>query len=255
MAGQLFFAYRHGARSLIIRARGHSGQILELIPHDILAEDFPHFFSADYVHWMDTSTGKVEFRPLDRLWKRSSLDWVLDFSPSRPSRMIQGDNGTRKLVDVRGQTFQGIAACLHPLEHSDFVTIIADIKCQTHLVSIELPRFRLTFFLNNDNELESNNMQGMIIDRNQFTGTMVGLSTQLVLRHKDPNFRTLPHSCLVLIPHGEVHYSISPTNHHVRIHIDTHCKFRRQVTVEFRPSAQNFWKKIGSRGLKNFLSI
>jgi hypothetical protein len=28
-----------------------------------------------------------------------------------------------------------------------------------------------------------------------------------------------------------------------------------EYTVEFRPSAQNFWKKIGSRGLKNFLSI
>lgn len=230
MAGQLFFAYRHGARSLIIRARGPSDQIFELIPHDILAEDFPHFFSADYVHWMDISTGKVEFRPLDRLWKRSSIDWLLDFSLHGPSRMIHGVNGTRKLVDIRGQTFQGIAACLHPLEYSDYVTIIADTDHQTHLVSIELPRFRLTFFLNNDNELESNNMQGMVIDRNQCTGTMVGLSTQLVLRHKDLNFRTLPRSRLVLIPHGEVHYSISPTKNHVRVHIDTRCKFRRQVT-------------------------
>jgi len=54
---------------------------------------------------------------------------------------------------------------------------------------------------------------------------MIGLKSQLVLRYKDAKFASLPHSCHVLIPHGDVHFTLSPDENYVRVHIDTHTHF------------------------------
>ena len=94
---------------------------------------------------MDICSGEVEFRPLDRLWEPSPQNWRLFFFPDgRPSRMKQG---TRCLVDIRSGTFQGIAARIRNLEYSEYLTIVYDGYDQSHPISVELPRFRLSFFL------------------------------------------------------------------------------------------------------------
>jgi hypothetical protein len=166
---------------------------------------------------MDVATGVVEFRPLGQMWKPSSFNWRLNFSVDGPSRMVHGVEETERLVDIRSKIFEGIAARLCSLEYSDYLTITID----KGLVSVELPRFRLTFFLNPNDELESKNMQGMVIDRNQCSGAMIGLTTQLVLRHEDTKFASLPRSRLVIIPYGKVHCSISSSKNHVFVDIDT----------------------------------
>ena len=70
----------------------------------------------------------------------------------------------------------------------------------------------------------------MVIDNNQSTGTMIGLSSQLVLRNKDPRFTGLPRSRCVFIPYGTVQFCLSPDENHVRVYIDTRTNFVRQVT-------------------------
>ena len=172
---------------------------------------------------MDLCSGEIEFRPLNRPWDQSSQNWRLHFSPDGPSRMI---NGMRHLVDIRSKTFQGIAARIHPLEYSEYLSTVYDIESRT--ISIDLPRFRLSFFLQSG-ELELKNIHGMVIDDNQSTGTMIGLSSQLVLRNKDPRFKGLPRSRCVLIPHGSVQFCLSSDQNHVRLHIDTRTDFVRQV--------------------------
>ncbi|KAF8962069.1 hypothetical protein BDZ97DRAFT_1759482 [Flammula alnicola] len=187
---QVFFALR-GSQSLIIRTRTPSHQVFELIPHKVLLEDFPALFATEHAHWMDIHNGEIEFRPLDRLWDRSPQNWRLAFLPDGPSKMIHGKAGTRHLVDIQSGTFQGIAARIRPLEHSEYLTTIYD--AQSHTISIELPR-------------------------------------QLVLRHNDPRFEGLPGSRCVLIPRGVVQFSLSLDQNHVRVYIDTCTKFIRQVT-------------------------
>ncbi|KIM42918.1 hypothetical protein M413DRAFT_10316 [Hebeloma cylindrosporum] len=215
---KVFFALRGGSQNLIIRASCSDEKTLELIPHNILLGDFPTLFVTEYTHWMDVQSGEVEFRPLDRLWASSPQNWRLQFFPGRPSRMIHSTSETRHLLDIRSRTFQGIASRILPLELSEYLTIVLDVA--SHVVSIELPRFRLSFFVSNG-ELESKNMQGMVVDDNQSTGTMIGLSSQLVLRHKNPIFSSLPRSRCVIIPRGGVHPSLSPDKNHVRVHIRT----------------------------------
>ncbi|KJA23164.1 hypothetical protein HYPSUDRAFT_54564 [Hypholoma sublateritium FD-334 SS-4] len=228
--GQIFFAFQKrdsDVKHLIIRAQDQMGRTLELIPPDILANDFPHFLTEDYAHWMDTATGVVEFRPLKQLWECTSLDWQLDFSQDAPSMMFHGEKRLQRLIDIRSQTFQGIANRLHSLEHATHLTITLDMDCQPARISIDLPRFRLSFFLNDNGELESCNMRNMVIDGNQCTGTMIGLENQLVLRHKDSDFARLPRSRLVIIPHGTVQFLLN--RNHVSVTIDTNCQSQHQV--------------------------
>ncbi|KAF9474197.1 hypothetical protein BDN70DRAFT_334295 [Pholiota conissans] len=225
---ELFFAFRKDAKIPVIRARDHTGRTFELIPHTIFAGDFPSFFSSDYVHWMDVNNGEVEFRPLDQLWQQSSVKWRLEFSLNGSSRMTCTVDGAVKLVDIRSKTFRRIAARVAPLESPEYLIITAGIESESHLLSVELPRLRLSFFINTDDDLESSNMHGMVIDDDQSTGTLIGLSSQLILRHKEDAFASLPRSRIVLIPFGEVHYSISSSANHVCVRIDT--KSQQQVT-------------------------
>src|SRR3954452_18714611 len=61
---------------LIIRAQS-AGQVHELIPHHILQSDFPYELVEYYCHWLDVSTGCVEWRPLDAPWDKPTLKWQL----------------------------------------------------------------------------------------------------------------------------------------------------------------------------------
>ncbi|KIM42888.1 hypothetical protein M413DRAFT_26859 [Hebeloma cylindrosporum] len=222
---QVFFALRASSQNLIIRA-SCSGKILELVPHTVLLEDFPMLFVTEHTHWMDVQSGEVEFRPLHRLWDSSPQNWRLQFSPGSPSRMIQKTPDARLLLDIRSRTFQGISARILPLERAEYLTVVFDVPSRN--VFIELPRFRLEFFINNG-ELESKNLQSMVIDSDQCTGTMIGLNSQLVLRHKDSSFASLPRSRCVLIPRGCVQFRLSSDKNHVRVDIDTCTNFIRRV--------------------------
>ena len=203
---------------------------------------------------MDTQSGEVEFRPLDRLWDPLLHNWRLAFfsDSDRPSRMIHSTSGTRHLLDIRSDTFQDIAKRFLPLECSEYLTIVLDV--QSRDVSIELPRFRLSFFVSSG-ELESTNLRGMVVDNNQCTGTMIGLRSQLVLRHKDSAFASLPRSRFVLIPRGHIQFSLSPDKNHVRVHIDTctNSNYRRRVTWDKYEIDSDLGLLVGSVNLTSRL--
>ena len=206
-------------------------------------------FVTEHAHWMDILSGIVEFRPLDRLWDPSPQNWRLEFFPDsdRPSRMVHSTAQNRYLLDVRSPTFKGIAKRIFPLERPEYLTITLSI--QSHDVSIELPRFRLQFFVSKG-ELESKNLRGMVIDNDQSTGTMIGLSSQLVLRHKDSIFASLPRSRCVLIPHGSIDFSLSPDKNHVRVHINTSL---RRVTWDKYEIDSDVGLLVGSINLSSRL--
>ncbi|PPQ64858.1 hypothetical protein CVT26_002576 [Gymnopilus dilepis] len=229
---QIFFSIRNDNRDLIIRARTPEGEVYEHIPYTNFLEDFPKLYALEYVHWMNVRSAEIEFRPTEKSWERSDQNWHLLFhQDGQPSRMVLRTAAeVTYLVDIHSSMFKGIAKKLRPLEVDDYVTITVD--SQTHIVTVDLPRFRLAFFVNGLGILESKNMLGMVVDPDQHTGTMIGLYNQLVLCHKDPAFAALPRSRCVLIPHGHVHWLLTEEKHHVRVYIDTVPKshFARHVT-------------------------
>ncbi|KAG1873801.1 hypothetical protein F4604DRAFT_1765091 [Suillus subluteus] len=204
---KIFFGMRSG--DVVIQSQHEKGYFLELIPPGNLELDIPALLVQDHVHWLNLRTRAIEFRPMERLWEPSRENWVLKFTEDGQSVARQGQT---TLFDIRSRTFCMIANTLGPLENSQYLIVTSS----RDEVKVDLPRFGLSFFIDKDGELHSRNQRGMVVDKDQSTGTMIGLVNQLVLRPKD---RQTYSDRRVIIPQGDV--VVEPSGHHVRANIHT----------------------------------
>ncbi|KAI6009763.1 hypothetical protein BKA83DRAFT_3400703 [Pisolithus microcarpus] len=216
--------FRMGTNGLIVRAKKDTDpDIFELIPSQKLGSDLPSVLVENHVHWFNLTTRTMEARPVETLWKSSPDNWRLHFSPESHS-MTKGD---ARLFDVRSQTWQMLSERLQPLENPQNLIITLE---SSDTVSVNLPRYGLSFFINDDKELECRHPRGMVYDERQSAGTLIGLANKLVLRPKanpvDEGARRL-----VLVPEGDV--SFTRQGDHVRVTIDTsgsaQKRFRYQI--------------------------
>ncbi|KAF7977108.1 hypothetical protein HWV62_4707 [Athelia sp. TMB] len=214
------FAMRDSNTRLIIRMKRDS-RTLELIPHEIFTNDLPSSFIDNHSHWMDLASGQVELRPLKNIWDSSPNNWVL-FYTAHKSFMRKG---TLVLADMHSPTVKMVHSSLSALDSPNH--LVVTWSQAVHMLSAELPRLRLAFKLNEANLLESLNLNNMVVDENQSTGTMNGLTNQLVLREKESMFAKLPRSRRVIIPFGKI--NSHNRAHHVDISVDTGS----EVSVKF----------------------
>ncbi|KAI0321334.1 hypothetical protein OF83DRAFT_346661 [Amylostereum chailletii] len=159
---RVHFYLNMARKDLIIRAQ-RGAQVLQIIPHNILENDFPAFFTRGQTHWLDLESKRMEFRPMASLWKTSPSNWTLHFSHTHSSYMVQGASPT-KLVDVRSPVASMIHGRISPFEKPIYTNITYDSS--SSLLLANLPRSRLAFSLNNAGDLESRNLPGMVIDNN-----------------------------------------------------------------------------------------
>jgi hypothetical protein len=174
-----------------------NGQIYELIPDTKFSKDFPNAFITNHAHWINLSTQEIEFRPLSSIWDSSDSNWRLEFSTTNDSFMRRADSS---LVDIHSLTFSTISGIVSPLEQSQYMTV----EYTGCLLSVELPRLKLSFFVNEDRKLECRNYRGLVVDDNQCMGTMFGLRSKLVFCPKDPHDKD-PRR-MVIIPFGRVEF-------------------------------------------------
>ena len=120
------------------------------------------------------------------------------------------------LFDIRSTTWKMLSRLLKPLQDPQDLMVTWD--CRTSTVSVDLPRYGLSFFINSDWELESCHPRGMVYDRDQSIGTLFGLVNKLVFRPKDNLAKDLVQR-QVLIPEGNVTYR--DHRHHVKVMVDT----------------------------------
>ena len=174
-------------------------------------DDLPKPLAENYAHWLDLSSGHIKLRPLadplespNKTWQILCKNgyWVLHQESSR-------------LISIHSSTFHMISVCLKPLEYPQNIIITSSPDGS---LLIDLPRFRLSFIMK-ENLLESRDLLGMVIDTDQSTGTMYGLSSQLVLCSKDSILAQLPRSRRVIIPHGKP----DPVRqgNHIKVYINT----------------------------------
>lgn len=206
--GQMFFARK--GKEVVIRARSsQSGSLYELLPRELFVDDFPVPFVEGYSHWLHLDNRRIELRDNDSLLNSSQRDWVIDMTSCR----MYSDSCYA--IDIRSDTFKMMSARLSSLEDPNFVylTYSRHGKLRAYL-----PRFKLTFFLA-DGELSSENIENMVVDSNNSSGTMIGLRRQLVLieRPSDASCGIRPNRC-VLIPVGRVSFRKHDT--HVWVDID-----------------------------------
>ncbi|KAK0198062.1 hypothetical protein F5146DRAFT_1018044 [Armillaria mellea] len=200
------------SNTLIIRAK-KKDITLELIPYTVFNYDLPQLFTEEYTHWINlaASSTEIEFWPLASLWKSCSQNWRMIFDA--PKRTMSLND--QKMIDIHSQTFKMVSACLQNFEQCHYIHITYATSGSTAL-SVDLPRFQLSFFLNKDTELECHNLPNMLIDKNQSAGSLLGLKSRLVLCSKH-SFK-LPRSRHILVPFGKVH--IEQQQDHVQVFYD-----------------------------------
>ncbi|CAE6532541.1 unnamed protein product [Rhizoctonia solani] len=209
------FALNSANQGLIIQARA-GATTLELIPPSKLEEDFPSSFSSDFHHWLNIREKCVEFRPLSKPWSPDNQSWKLCVRDCGLLTMTSTmSHETCSLLDIRSPTYKAISQQLSGLETRKHIHITYSPSSQTR---VNLPRFHLSFVLNGDKQLESLNFPGQVVDREQSSGTMIGISSQLVLRrHGSLVMEGIPR--MVIIPDGNVIFTTH--GHHVKVVIDT----------------------------------
>jgi len=210
------FALRN-SNDLIIRAKhiDRGSPVFQLIPNQKFIDDLPATLIDNHTHWLNLHTSEIEIRPAENMWKSSPDNWLMQFAVSGSSTLEKA--GSVTLVDIRSQTWNMISKRLCPLEDTRYIMVTYSGASSGTFSSlkIDLPRYGLDFFVDEDGELQSRNMRNMVVDTIQSTGTMLGLINQLVLRPKSQIADEHPRT--VIIPDGRI--SHSTYGNHVRVTI------------------------------------
>ncbi|KAF2745418.1 hypothetical protein M011DRAFT_478936 [Sporormia fimetaria CBS 119925] len=178
----------------------------DLVPAKMFDGKIPVAFYSDYVHWYDHDRRTVEFRCIRNPW---SLNQESRWSLSRVSGRWRLTKGSVALANIAGDTAVHLSQAFASIESANHVHIL--VSDSGSLVDIELPRLQLSFTFK-DGCLSSRQYRGMAVDSCQRIGTLIGLSSRLVLKHIGND-----DDRLVLIPDGEITYS--KTGYHVSVSV------------------------------------
>jgi hypothetical protein len=204
---------------LILQARKpENAQILQFIPRTILVGDLPRHFVDKYIHWLDLSTGELEFRPTTSPWISKPSNWrlYLQLPSVRKRGMRLGkyycpmlhkpgqDIPPIQLVDFRSRTFRVLSRLLSPLELPDHIIVTRTAQA----LEISLPRLRLSFFVNTNWEVECQSMPGYVLDETQSCGTLFGLINKLILCPSPSSSEKPLPPRRVIIPQGKISFNI-----------------------------------------------
>ncbi|KAF1841017.1 uncharacterized protein K460DRAFT_347564 [Cucurbitaria berberidis CBS 394.84] len=189
---------------------------LDLLPSSLFQDRLPHAFVTNFIHWFDHTKGEVVFRSRATPWSCNPGDWNLKRDDSaRTWRLVKGSS---TLVDRASNSARVLSRMFRSLEDANHIHVVLDSISQT--IDIQLPRLQLGFFVeHNDARIYSRQYRGMIVDDNQGIGTLVGLSSKLVLQKSG-------HERLVLIPvphkpgSQSIRYAKDSDLHHVTVDIN-----------------------------------
>ena len=182
----------------------------------------------------------MEIRPLEQLLETSPENWRIDCS-SDQYYLYQGHE---TLLDIYSPTWAMVSKCFECLNDckSSLGEIMAmersrqvrnvlittsPINTQSELtqpqsalcLSVTLPHYDLSFFVNDREELESCDFKGMVCDENQCVKALFGLENLLVLRPKTHHAgaESLVPRC-VIIPNGI--RLVKHDAHQVRVNVE-----------------------------------
>ena len=218
-----------------MRRPGES-QTLQLIPRSVLLGDFPTCLIDGYIHWLDTSTGELEFRPAESPWTPRSSNWRLYIrKPQQPGarRAVlqkRSQNNSRiRAIDIRSKTFGVLSSLLSSIESLAHIVVMYT----TQTVEVSLPRFRLSFFVNANWELECRSISGYVVDNAQSCGTMFGLKSKLILCPSVESSEVPLMPRRVIIPRGEISFCTNGDFTSVSINTDAEQQVRwHEYTID-----------------------
>ena len=148
-------------------------------------------------------------RPRETPWQDCIDQWHL----RRHGASWRMQKGSQTLLNMKSKDAQRVSSLLKSIEEDEaYIHISLDMSSQT--LKVEVPRLKLDFHVRDgDDQIYSRQYRGMIIDNDQKIGTLIGLTSKLVLRRASN-----PSDRLVLIPEGSVHYR-KTLGHHLSVSI------------------------------------
>lgn len=193
---------------------------LDLLPSRLFKGHLPSKFVERYIHWYDHDEDMVLFRPRDDAWSSDSAGWRL----IREGRSWHLVNGSEALFSMSSITARLLSKVFNALEDDQHIHIILDTAA--HSVLIVLPRLQLDFIVNlsdicKDISIQSRQYREMIVDTDQSTGVLVGLSSKLVLRSSKPC-----QDRIMIVPAPRnydartVAYALESSQQHTSVHIN-----------------------------------
>ena len=238
---KIFFSWKDG--NIILQARKpDSSQLLQLIPQSTLVGDFPPHFIDEYIHWLALSTGELEFRPVDSPWTSRPSNWCLylrnpsipkkkkkrrTLSPYATLQKVYQDTPPIRAIDIRSSTFDIVTRLLSPIENPECLIFTHT----TETLEVSLPRFRLSFFVNTNWELECRSIPGYVVDRTQACGTMFGLRNKLVLCPGSTKLDEPLMQRRIIIPQGQISFTSSGdfTNVYMNTGVEGHVRWHEYI--------------------------
>jgi hypothetical protein len=150
---------------------------LDLIPSRCFYDRLPAAFTTNFIHWYDHEQDEVIFRPRDVPWSSCGPQWRL-IRYGTDWRLVKGPCA---LANITSYTASTLSTMFEALEDPAHIHIILDTA--TQLLHVSLPRLQLDFHVEqHDNRVQSRQYRGMIVDPVQTMGTLVGLTSKLVLK-------------------------------------------------------------------------
>ncbi|KAJ8116579.1 hypothetical protein OPT61_g2025 [Boeremia exigua] len=181
----------------------------ELIPERVFTSQMPQAFVTSYIHWYEYDTGNVAFRPRHQPWNTAnSGQWYLE----RHGSSWRLHRGSETLMNMKSGDTRTVSSLFRSVENAQYIHVSHDTILQS--ITIELPRLKLDFRISDgEDQICSRQYRGMILDEDQRIGTLIGLTSKLVLRHT-----STPNDRIVLIPEGALSYR-KTLSHHLSVSI------------------------------------
>ena len=212
-------------QDLLIRTVQGSHGESEFIHSDKLRGDIPNNLLYRTHTVFHSSSQALEIYPTRSGWDPcASPSWRMCFNadPSSPEGqhpwLVNVNNSADAILCPRSHVVRGIQSVLVPLETlpTNLLSISTATPDHPQNLRVMLPRYKLSFFVNVNGNLECKDLPGFSVSTVQSVGTLCGLASKLVLETMDGQSLTRK----VIIPEGtEVFRSNDASVPHPRITI------------------------------------
>ena len=213
------------AQAELLVSATKDGATYETLPKCLFQAAFPAHFSQDFVHWLNTATKTVQFRPANQPWDETSPEnWTLSTQPFTAKWKLT--KGAYSIVGVATATSKQVSSVLQPL--ADISRIHNVLQPSGQKLLIEIPTLRLSFHLTKGSDLLiSQEYPSMVVDSDQTLGTFIGLRSKLLLKHQQNDSR------VALIPESnDVHFALE--SGHIKVAV-TRSSISKVHTVNIDP--------------------
>ena len=216
-----FYYNNHTKRLVITERHTNTKEIFQLICHKCFQSELPDIFVSNHSHWLNKSKQIIQFRPVH--FKDSDFLDNIPYTLSKATGFLTTNEITtsnkQTLINQKSLFFKKLfSRYFNRLDEKPYVyMMIDDISRSDSLVHIHLSRLGIAFQFNTTTEtITSREYSDMCVDKDQWIGSLTGLTFGLLLSPLSVNNQTQQHYPYrkLIVPFGQIGIARTSTDHH-----------------------------------------